>query len=1781
MLLAMKLLRAILSVFLSVSLALPPAFSWDQLAPSSLSSLGDFAIALKLDDHYRYGKNILNLEKIIKESDIVSHQVLPIDGESNLVLLFGKTGEQYTLSIAQVDSSKKVSMLFERESVENFQPGTVLDLEDLKILDPKILEILGIWKDIQAILSDNGNKEMGGLSLGDQCLQLAAELEREGKKALAKTLREYSTKLKELEAARSNLQKEKAELEALLSQPATSGTVPAGTMTPPAGTDTAIPVTDQSSLKQGVTGAPVAAGEAVVASNSEAASVPHVPIEQVSDAELAKHWFTREVDEDGTKFLVATRPGATMPPHWATAAPWVGPSSSGAAQIFDTPAAPTGHKALTTQIVTSVMEGMDQSIKEQLSKAGEGEEKTRTIRFLLRQLQMLLGIGMQGEPNALLKPTIELLDSPWGGQVIVVSHSFSGSVISTFPNKGPALTYENLELIRAALHTAISARLEALKKEEDSNAIAERQAILQLVAKEGDDVAGGSGGVTSQTTASHAALQVHAVPAVPEAPPEGVTVDEVAVDVGTAATSGGERTEIQQFTIPAVTQAIQRGHQRLLKVGIANIPPFGFRMVAHEFYKKDLQNPFGANPDFPGKLFMIGIDGPHFLFMKSFDRENRFEKPTNREIEKFSQEFIETLSRTFFSNGSGSPIGIMGPADFEKSPVAIVFHGIELPNRNQDDYGGSGSMVDFSSVENALKEGENQTSGRRWYSQLAADGTKVSLDSEAFSVQFTQAEFEEALAAVDAYLDTDVKSYVEGKGLPWGLDIKENYRKIVVMPYINYCLYAKFLDRLANLSEAKAATESQPTEVSEAAPEGLTGKAGALEGPPQSRALDIPIPVPVSVSRLNDERARKWIEASEGKPKMQEVKRKIITSVRRITFSEFETELRKTVAKLDSELGGDEPYAVLWDHRPHGSKRWVYSLAQKWFSKKPAVTSYFRIGRTGSLKSIVDKGIQTFVIMDDAVYSGKQVARAIQQVKDLYKEWGRGEPRFIVVAPFVAKEAIEERLQGVKVLYSQIMPYLDNVLSLDEKEVLKENFGGRLNPGTGGKTILKTTLTYFDHTIADQHSFTEEVESLFHTDHVRRPYTVEGTPYYELEEMEFAEYLSSTSVQGSFADDPSGLAANAGEAVVVGVVPGAGDIRGPHVTDEQYERWTVKIEAESEAVQQANSDVVEWVSDRAATLIQDKSWEARATVIADTLTQQGLPREHLEWVLKALRSPPTAFLWFHTIVEGPETYLLGHDRALAVDLIRFLQAEEARTGIHDLLDEYILHEALERTNLTHPQIIALTRDLFQRGEQNPLRDALRSWIDQVLETEFAQQTGRLLVAHRKGYDLRKRSQNEYANFDVEKKIKDTLIFLFGVVILGLPVVLGLRFILGLPFFPINHALLFLAIWIAYPFLVLISIGSGLIGEFLRVSSAIYMSFKISRDLSKRRVLLTMVSFQSFQPEPHVAQWLEQAKKTVAFEETKTEFWRAIEELKKIQNIRVATSDQDNDSDGDSPEWVSLGTDAWELWHNIRAYGPYGAVIEIPVSDEQGRKSKVLYSISRNLMRVAVLKEDRPENKNHAHNFLKGHPHVIVRSGREIFASGNYADDLPDSFYSPGTIIAIWKEPESGKRTIKDDGKVTTQENGDRAANAGETVVAETLPGDGDIRGPKVTDEQHTQWTAKIKALNEKISKLTEQERDLMKQIKTLLLEKHIPREELLLLAPNDPDYSQLIYEITTILTPLITASNDEAVENAHAELLKLLKNRKLAEKLLAFIKESPPQQTLGGVVLGHELRIAA
>ena len=63
---------------------------------------------------------------------------------------------------------------------------------------------------------------------------------------------------------------------------------------------------------------------------------------------------------------------------------------------------------------------------------------------------------------------------------------------------------------------------------------------------------------------------------------------------------------------------------------------------------------------------------------------------------------------------------------------------------------------------------------------------------------------------------------------------------------------------------------------------------------------------------------------------------------------------------------------------------------------------------------------------------------------------------------------------------------------------------------------------------------------------------------------------------------------------------------------------------------------------------------------------------HVKKVTDALEDPEKSFYWFNAVVEAPEVYFLGHKAALAVDIVDYLKDRE------DLLEEYVLHEALER-----------------------------------------------------------------------------------------------------------------------------------------------------------------------------------------------------------------------------------------------------------------------------------------------------------------------------------------------------------------------------------------------------------------------------------------------------------------------------------------------------------------------
>ena len=134
---------------------------------------------------------------------------------------------------------------------------------------------------------------------------------------------------------------------------------------------------------------------------------------------------------------------------------------------------------------------------------------------------------------------------------------------------------------------------------------------------------------------------------------------------------------------------------------------------------------------------------------------------------------------------------------------------------------------------------------------------------------------------------------------------------------------------------------------------------------------------------------------------------------------------------------------------------------------------------------------------------------------------------------------------------------------------------------------------------------------------------------------------------------------------------------------------------------------------------------------------------------------PDGILWFIAKVESPHRYLLGHRFCgLAVDLVLFLkQLQDTGTArdnqgavVASLVDlagqpyrhlvaEYVLHERLESSDLTHDEIIELTTELFRYGVfraaeqphasrrlepgtrvftrpgQTPMGQALRSFID--------------------------------------------------------------------------------------------------------------------------------------------------------------------------------------------------------------------------------------------------------------------------------------------------------------------------------------------------------------------------------------------------------------------------------------------------------------------------------------
>jgi len=288
--------------------------------------------------------------------------------------------------------------------------------------------------------------------------------------------------------------------------------------------------------------------------------------------------------------------------------------------------------------------------------------------------------------------------------------------------------------------------------------------------------------------------------------------------------------------------------------------------------------------------------------------------------------------------------------------------------------------------------------------------------------------------------------------------------------------------------------------------------------PGQEQISDL-VPVPKESLEIDQEKALRWVEA-ETNPDYQAIKRKIVENIQHVSFQEFKENSEKVIQEVIDELAKDnEKYALFFDYKPHSSKRWVAELNTDVIKQYPPVDAgYFtptweRMSGNKRLRDLTESKSNTFLIIDDGAYSGEQVfQRQIKPVLDFYEKEGIEQmPKFIVAIPYVTnrflklmKDVETDRKCKIDVKYSVIMPSLKEILDQKEIESIHKH-GDKLDATSSEATYLGATLTYFDHRVADGHSFSEEVKGVLELD-TPKPYADETRPYFEKETNEFETY---------------------------------------------------------------------------------------------------------------------------------------------------------------------------------------------------------------------------------------------------------------------------------------------------------------------------------------------------------------------------------------------------------------------------------------------------------------------------------------------------------------------------------------------------------------------------------------------------------------------------------------------------------------------------------------------------
>jgi len=270
------------------------------------------------------------------------------------------------------------------------------------------------------------------------------------------------------------------------------------------------------------------------------------------------------------------------------------------------------------------------------------------------------------------------------------------------------------------------------------------------------------------------------------------------------------------------------------------------------------------------------------------------------------------------------------------------------------------------------------------------------------------------------------------------------------------------------------------------------------------------VPVPAANVPFDRALADAWIRNSVSE-KTKEIKREIIAHVRQVPFAEFEERLRDVTVRLNGILAEDRgDYVVVWDEDAHKSKRWVFSLAQKWLDRQPLDTmtselDSYHVMKFGSFP-------KTVVIFEDASYSAKQLRGAIDNIRGSAAFHHAPVPRIIVAVPFMTRQArgklAEAGVRAGDILSVNAMPTIEEIFgtrSESVKAAVEED--EMLRGGSMEFFGLNKTLVFFDHKAADLMSFADIVcKALNLNAEYVPPYKDDRTAYYAREEREYASF---------------------------------------------------------------------------------------------------------------------------------------------------------------------------------------------------------------------------------------------------------------------------------------------------------------------------------------------------------------------------------------------------------------------------------------------------------------------------------------------------------------------------------------------------------------------------------------------------------------------------------------------------------------------------------------------------